>query len=110
MSLTEKMKRELRARGHTLKPVVSIGNAGLSTAVLREIELSLEHHELMKIRIGGADREQRKADHREICEQLRCRTGAGHRPHRTHLPANAASKPPQPAACPNDALMKPRPG
>ena len=66
MSLTEKMKHELRGRGHTLKPVVSMGNAGLSKAVLREIELSLEHHELMKIRIGAADREQRKAIITEI--------------------------------------------
>jgi len=67
MLLTEKMKRELRGRGHTLKPVVSMGNAGLSKAVLREIELSLEHHELMKIRIGAADREQRKTIITEIC-------------------------------------------
>ena len=67
MSLTEKMKRDLRGRGHTLKPVVSTGNAGLSKAVLREIALSLEHHELMKIRIGAADREQRKAMISEIC-------------------------------------------
>ena len=86
MSLTEKMKRDLRGRGHTLKPVVSIGNAGLSTAVLREIDLSLEHHELMKIRIGAADREQRKADHYRDLRQLRCRTGTGHRAHCTHLP------------------------
>ena len=67
MTLTEQTKRELRGRGHTLKPVVSIGNAGLSKAVLREIDLSLEHHELMKIRIGAADREQRKAIIAEIC-------------------------------------------
>ncbi len=67
MSLSEKLKSELRGRGHSLKPVVSIGNAGLSDAVLREIELSLEHHELMKIRIGGTDREQRTKIIRQIC-------------------------------------------
>ncbi len=67
MSLTEKMKRDLRGRGHTLKPVVSTGNAGISKAVLREIDLSLEHHELMKIRIGAADREQRKILINDIC-------------------------------------------
>jgi RNA-binding protein len=70
MSLPEKTRRELRRRGHTLKPVVSIGNAGLSTAVLRELELSLEHHELMKIRIGGAEREQRRQLIAAICDQL----------------------------------------
>ncbi len=69
MALTEKLKRELRGRGHALKPVVSIGNAGLSKAVLREIELSLEHHELMKIKITGVARETR----RDMIDQL-CRT------------------------------------
>jgi len=67
MSLTEKQKRELRGRGHTLKPVVSIGNSGLSKAVLRELELSLEHHELMKVRISGADRDERSRMIEQIC-------------------------------------------
>ena len=70
MSLTEKMKHDLRGRGHTLKPVVSIGNAGLSKAVLREIELSLDHHELMKIKIGGAEREARKQIIARICDSF----------------------------------------
>lgn len=67
MSLTEIQKRELRGRGHALKPVVSIGNSGLSKAVLRELELSLEHHELLKIRIGGADRDERRLIIDRIC-------------------------------------------
>jgi RNA-binding protein len=69
MSLTEKMKRELRGRGHRLKPVVSTGNTGLNEAVLREIALSLEHHELMKIRIAAADREQRQEIITGICNR-----------------------------------------
>jgi len=68
MSLSEKSKRELRGRGHSLKPVVSIGNAGLSKAVLREIELSLEHHELMKLKIGGAGRTARDRMVAQICD------------------------------------------
>ena len=70
MSLTEKIKHDLRGRGHTLKPVVSIGNAGLSKAVLREIELSLEHHELMKIKVGGAERDERKRIIARICDRF----------------------------------------
>ena len=70
MPLTEKMKHELRGRGHTLRPVVSIGNAGLSKAVLREIELSLEHHELMKIKVGGTERDERKQIITRICERF----------------------------------------
>ncbi len=64
------MKHDLRGRGHTLKPVVSIGNAGLSKAVLREIELSLEHHELMKIKVGGAERDERKRIIDRICDRF----------------------------------------
>jgi RNA-binding protein len=70
MSLSEQTRRELRARGHTLKPVVSIGNAGLSPAVMREIELSLAYHELMKIKISGGEREQRSDMIAQICEKL----------------------------------------
>jgi RNA-binding protein len=72
MALTEKLKRELRGRGHTLKPIVSIGSAGLSEAVLREIDLSLEHHELLKVKIAGTDRDTR----RDIIERLCTATGA----------------------------------
>jgi RNA-binding protein len=59
MPLTEQQKREFRTRGHALKPIVTIGSAGLSDAVIRELDLSLEHHELMKIRISGAGRDER---------------------------------------------------
>lgn len=67
MPLPENQKRDLRQRGHVLKPVVMIGNAGLSEAVLREIDRSLEHHELMKVRLGGADREAKKRLIASIC-------------------------------------------
>ncbi len=68
MPLAENQKRDLRQRGHALKPVVIIGNAGLSEAVIREIDLSLEHHELMKVRCGGADREAKRQLITSICE------------------------------------------
>ena len=67
MPLSEQSKRELRGRGHNLKPVVSIGSAGFSKAVQRELDLSLQHHELMKIKLGAGDRESRKALIDEIC-------------------------------------------
>ena len=68
MALTDKQKREFRSRGHGLKPVVTIGNAGLTDAVIRELDLSLEHHELMKIRISGAGREERRKLIDAVCE------------------------------------------
>jgi RNA-binding protein len=67
MALTEDEKREFRTRGHALKPVVTIGSAGLSDAVTRELDLSLEHHELMKIRISGAGRDERSKLISTVC-------------------------------------------
>ena len=68
MTLNEQQKREFRSRGHHLKPVVTIGAAGLTPAVIRELDLSLEHHELMKVRLSGAGREQRRELIDAVCE------------------------------------------
>ncbi len=65
-------RKLLKARAHALKPVVAIGNEGLSAAVLKEIETSLKAHDLIKIRVTGDDREVRQALLGEICN----RTGA----------------------------------
>lgn len=54
------LKNFLKAKAHTLKPVVIIGHHGLTEAVLTEIEVSLEHHELIKIRVNALDRNDRK--------------------------------------------------
>ena len=70
MSLDEKHKRTLRTRGHALKPVVSIGSAGLTEAVLRELDLSLAHHELMKVKLAGADRTRRTQLIDTLCKKL----------------------------------------
>ena len=67
MPLAENQKRDLRQRGHALKPIVIVGNAGLSEAVVREIDRSLEHHELMKVRLGAADREAKRRLIASIC-------------------------------------------
>ena len=71
MKLTDQQKRHLRGLGHTLKPVVILGNAGLTENVLWEIDQALTHHELLKVRINAADREQRTSIIDAICEQTK---------------------------------------
>ena len=51
--------RRLKAHAHALKPVVWVGNNGLTPSVLKELDIALEHHELMKIKILDSDREAR---------------------------------------------------
>jgi RNA-binding protein len=65
-------RRELRARAHHLDPVVSIAGNGLSATVLKEIELALKAHELIKIRVYSDDREARMGYLLEICSRLDC--------------------------------------
>lgn len=67
MSITESQRRNLRRQAHHLKPVVLVGAAGLSDAVLNEIELALEHHELIKVRVSAPDRASRDDMIRDIC-------------------------------------------
>ena len=70
--LLPSFRRELRARAHHLHPVVSIGQQGLTPAVLHEIDVALTAHELIKVRIFSDDRDQRGALLQRICAATDC--------------------------------------
>lgn len=72
MELTRDQRLHLRAQAHGLQPVVMIGANGLTDAVVREIALNLDAHELIKVRVLGDDREQREQWYADICEALGC--------------------------------------
>lgn len=59
MKLTDKQRRYLRGLAHPLKPVILIGNAGVSEGVVAETRRALQDHELIKVRMTGAEREAR---------------------------------------------------
>lgn len=69
LTLTVLQRQNLKARAHALNPVVMIGSAGLTPAVLDETARALKSHELIKIRATG-EREEREAMLRQICETL----------------------------------------
>ena len=58
-TLTNHEKRYLKSLAHHRKPIVIIGNHGLTPAVLHELSLALDHHELIKVRVNAEDREER---------------------------------------------------
>ena len=70
LQLSSVERRELRARAHGLNPVVSIAENGLTEAVLKEIDVCLKAHELIKIRVYGDSREDRIAYLEQICAEL----------------------------------------
>jgi len=57
MNLNNKQKQYLKGHAHPLKPVVMLGNTGLTEGVLAEIELALQHHELIKVKVAAEERE-----------------------------------------------------
>ncbi len=68
MNLSDSQKKHLRALGHRLKPVVTVGDAGLSNSVMQEFNSTISHHELIKVRIRAASRENRDALIDELCQ------------------------------------------
>ena len=66
--ITTSQRRALRAAAHSLKPVVSISQKGLTEAVLKEIDRCLKAHELIKVRIYDTEREQREELLAAVCE------------------------------------------
>jgi RNA-binding protein len=71
-TLTAKERAHLKARAHALEPVVQTGGAGITDAVVKEVDRALTAHELLKVRVGADDREERIAMGDDLC----ARTGA----------------------------------
>ena len=68
MALTAKRRKHLKTLAHHRKPAVLVGNAGITAPVMREIELALDRHELLKIRLAGVERGKRTEMLHQICE------------------------------------------
>lgn len=66
--LSAQQRSELRSRAHPLKPVVMISSKGASAAVIAEIDRALNSHELIKIRVLEADRDERETLLGTVCE------------------------------------------
>lgn len=71
-SLTTKARAALKARAHALEPVVRVGHAGVTDAMVAEIDRALEAHELIKVKIGEGDRDARGTH----ADAIAARTGA----------------------------------
>ena len=67
--LSSTHKKTLRRLAHDLKPIVWIGDAGLSRAVLSEIESALVRHQIIKVRVRASDRDERRRFIERICAE-----------------------------------------
>lgn len=71
MSLSAAQRRELKAKAHHLKPVLQAGAKGVTEALLAETQVALQAHELIKLRLAGSDRDQRRALADDIARQTK---------------------------------------
>ena len=65
--LTPRERARLKARAHALEPVVHAGLSGLTDTLVGEVDRALTAHELIKVKIAGADREARAALADDLC-------------------------------------------
>ena len=65
--LTTKERAHLKARAHALEPVVQIGSAGVTDRLVAEVDRALTAHELIKVKVGSDDRQERVAIGDQIC-------------------------------------------
>ena len=61
MALSPSQRRYLRSLAPDLSPVILLGAKGATDAVVKELDLALTHHELVKVKLSGGDKEERQA-------------------------------------------------
>lgn len=69
-TLTSTQRSFLRAKAHSLNPVVMIADSGLSENVMKELERSIASHELIKVKVAATDRSLRDSMLEQICAEL----------------------------------------
>ena len=70
--LTARERAHLKARAHALEPVVQSGGAGVTDALIAEVDRALTAHELIKVKVNTDDRADRVA----VGDEIAARTGA----------------------------------
>ncbi|MDP3562185.1 MAG: ribosome assembly RNA-binding protein YhbY [Legionellaceae bacterium] len=63
-------KQSLRAKAHHLNPVVTLGSKGLTPAVIEETNIALQTHELIKVKVNGAEKATRQEIATSLCTAL----------------------------------------
>ncbi len=72
VTLSARERAALKARAHAMEPVVHVGHGGVTDAVIAEIDRNLTAHELIKVRAGAAERDERQ----QILDTISARTNA----------------------------------
>lgn len=66
MQLDNETIKRLKSIGHELKPIVMIGNKGITPAISEEIDRALTDHELIKVKLPAGTKHERDIVSTEI--------------------------------------------
>ncbi|MHB8446614.1 MAG: ribosome assembly RNA-binding protein YhbY [Rudaea sp.] len=69
MAISASQTRYLRGLAHNLKPVILTGNKGVTPAVIKELSAALDQHELVKVKLGSEDRDERRMQIAELAQE-----------------------------------------
>lgn len=112
LELDSTTRTDLRSKAHNISPTVMIGADGLTAGVLKEAEIALSSHELIKIRVLGDDREARLEIYDTLCEKLHAakvqHIGKLLVIYRPNLKRGASSSAPRKSTRNEDGFGKPR--
>lgn len=71
MAISPSQRRYLRSLAHDLHPVILLGAKGATGAVVKELDLALSHHELVKVKLSGGDKDEREEQIQILIEGTR---------------------------------------
>ncbi len=71
MALDSAQRRQLKAQAHSLSAIIQTGSKGVTEAVVAETEIAIDHHELIKVRLAGSEREQRAQMAQELAAAVK---------------------------------------
>ena len=72
--LSKQELQTLRSKAHALKPVILMGQKGLHEGLFEEINIALNTHELIKIKLNGENKTEIKKSLDEINNRCGCET------------------------------------
>ena len=68
--MTPSQRQTFKRQAHHLKPVILVGAKGLTEALVKETDIALETHELIKIKLNGLEKEDKQPFIDTLCTQV----------------------------------------
>ncbi len=69
-SITSSTRKKYRQIGHHLRPIVTVGNSGITGGVIDEMQRALRDHELIKVKLNIEKRSERAREVKDLSTAL----------------------------------------